>query len=190
MNYDLDLALQHNLHWPWAAAGFAFATFGALWLIAPLAWAQARTLRGTPLHGWVAAAAVLTIIVTTALGGRFIEHRVLFLAFPWFLIPAAAFLTEADWRSVKWSLALALTVPVIVAVALHGLGAFHRMQTADIDLRTALVRMSIPHAEFVRVAWQAEMWRAAISLLITAPLTLCLLAGGLRVRERPGGRQS
>ncbi|MBN1478129.1 hypothetical protein JXA47_15340 [Candidatus Sumerlaeota bacterium] len=190
IEYDMDLALQHNLHSPWAAVGFALATFGALWLLAPFAWWQVKGLRGTPLHGWVAAVAVLTIAITTALGGRFIEHRVLFLAFPWMLIPAAAFLTEADWHAVRWGRFTRFAILMTLATGIHWTVALHRVQTDGIDLRTALIRMSPGHAQFVRVAWQAEMWRAAISLFITAPLALCLLVSGLRVRDGAGGRQS
>lgn len=91
--YDpLAAGSRFNFQHPVEACVYVFATFGVLWLVAPFAWREDTELRDTPLNGRICLLVVLLIFLTSLYGGRLRETRLLFLAFPWIVVPSAVYI--------------------------------------------------------------------------------------------------
>jgi hypothetical protein len=119
----LQVSLSINLQRPVEALIFVFATFGVLWWTILLAWRENRWLIGTPLDRSIAIWAVILILIASLVGGRLRETRLVFLAFPWIVIPSAAYLVDQferlkRARVVPAQLRLAVPVFVISGLAL------------------------------------------------------------------------
>jgi len=117
----IEVSLAVNLQRPAEALIFVFAAFGVLWLVAPFAWREDGSLVGTPLDPLIAIWVVILILIASLVGGRLRETRLVFLAFPWIVVPSSAYLA-AQWEGVKRAGALPavlrLAVPVFVGSGL------------------------------------------------------------------------
>lgn len=81
-----------NFKHPIEALVFLFATFGMLWFIGAVAWQRDDSLNHTPFRGTISLLTVLIILLTSLVGGRLRETRLMFLAFPWIVVPAAVYI--------------------------------------------------------------------------------------------------
>lgn len=116
--YDpLAVSLAVNLQRPAEAAVFVFAAFGVLWLAILFAWRE-DLLSGTPLSRTIGITAVVLILIASVIGGRLRETRLVFLAFPWIVVPSVAYVVSQFGRLRRsGELARSLGPAVLVFVA-------------------------------------------------------------------------
>lgn len=81
-----------NFSRPLEATIFVFATFGVLWFIAPFAWRNVSQLDGTAVSRWISPLMVMLIFLVSLLGGRLRETRLVFMCFPWIVIPSSVYI--------------------------------------------------------------------------------------------------
>ena len=166
--YD-PLVAGSNLNFsrPVEAVIFVFATFGVLWFIAPLAWRRGGVLWDTPLKGSISVLMVALILLTSLLGGRLRETRLVFLAFPWVVVPSAVYLTS--WlekpiraRTLVKLLGVSLFVCITMIIAIWILTSYIPAVRVMIDSPPLEMTMYLLASVFlsgVFVLWQiVERW--------------------------------
>jgi hypothetical protein len=162
----LEVSLAINLQRPVEALVFVFAAFGVLWCVIPFAWYENRLLGGTPLNRTIGVVAVALILIASLVGGRLRETRLVYLAFPWIVVPSAAYLvTQYDRlrRSRKLAQALRLIVPTFAVLAV-GISLFvsifrplqQLVMSAPLPIAAYLLGSAGLSATFVIWQWEAH----------------------------------
>lgn len=169
----LDAGSIRNFQYPIESCGFLFATFGSMWIVAPIAWRNCSRFQDTLLSSNMCKMIILIIFLSTIIGGRLRETRLMFLAFPWIIIPSADYLSSLEWRRVNLKkvvliLCFVLLLFLIVVLLSHIMAA-----NKGIGLGEAVMVLFPCIRDFIKTTSAEMIARTTISLYIS--ITICII---------------